>query len=163
MEPTPQKKLYRSRTEKIIAGVCGGLGEYFNLDPLIFRVIFIALAFAGGSGFGIYIVLALVMPNEILPGQPEKPAEVGERVKDFVADVKTSAQKWVGETKGSETSSAIFQQHNRRHWLGILIVAIGVIALINQIFPQDWISWKLFWPILIIIVGLSLVVRSGRR
>jgi phage shock protein C len=57
-----QKKLYRSRTDKKIAGICGGLGEYFQVDPVIIRVTMIALAFAGGAGFVVYAVLWVVVP-----------------------------------------------------------------------------------------------------
>ena len=45
-----QKRIYRSRKEEMIAGVCGGLGEYFDIDPVIMRLIFVLLIFAGGAG-----------------------------------------------------------------------------------------------------------------
>ncbi len=56
------KKLYRSKKYRQIAGVCGGLGEYFNIDPIIFRMIFIALFFSGGSGIIIYILMWIFVP-----------------------------------------------------------------------------------------------------
>lgn len=56
------KRLYKSSTDKQIMGVCGGLGEYFNIDPTIIRVIFLVLFFTWGSGFLIYLVLGLVLP-----------------------------------------------------------------------------------------------------
>lgn len=59
------KKLYRSRTNRRIAGVCGGLGEYFNLDPTIWRIIFILLLLPGGlPGFVPYIILWFFVPLE---------------------------------------------------------------------------------------------------
>ncbi len=58
------KKLYRSRTNRQIAGVCGGLGEYLGVDPVLVRVVFVLAALAGGPGLIAYIVLALVMPEE---------------------------------------------------------------------------------------------------
>lgn len=59
------KKLYRSTSNKKIAGVCGGLGEYFEVDPTIFRVIFIILLLPGGlPGFLPYIILWVVMPKK---------------------------------------------------------------------------------------------------
>ena len=58
------KKLYRSRTERWLAGVCGGLGNYFGVDPTLVRVIFVILSLTFGSGLLIYLVLWLIIPNE---------------------------------------------------------------------------------------------------
>ncbi len=57
------KRLYRSRTDRQLAGVCGGLAEYFGVDPTIVRVLFVALALLGGPGLILYIILALIMPE----------------------------------------------------------------------------------------------------
>ena len=57
------KKLYRSKTNKKIAGVCGGLAEFFNIDPTIVRVIFVVLLLPGGfPGFVPYVILWIVVP-----------------------------------------------------------------------------------------------------
>ena len=56
------KKLYRSRDYRLIAGICGGLGEYFDIDPIIFRMIFIALLINGGAGIIIYILMWIFVP-----------------------------------------------------------------------------------------------------
>lgn len=61
-EPVPYKKLHRSRKERMIAGVCGGLAEYFHIDPTIVRLIFILFFFAGGAAFLAYIILWLIVP-----------------------------------------------------------------------------------------------------
>ncbi len=62
-EPTPTyKKLYRSRKHKMIAGVCGGLSEYFEIDPAWIRLAFILFFFAGGSALLIYLVMWLIVP-----------------------------------------------------------------------------------------------------
>jgi len=58
------RKLYRSRVDRKLWGVCGGLAKYFNLDPTIVRVIAVASLFVGSLGFWIYIVMALVVPLE---------------------------------------------------------------------------------------------------
>jgi phage shock protein C len=58
------KKLFRSKTQRQIGGVCGGLGEYFNIDPTIMRIIFVAGFFLSGSlTFWVYLVLWLVIPE----------------------------------------------------------------------------------------------------
>lgn len=58
------KKLYRSRKDRKIAGVCGGLAEYFNIDPALVRVIAVVTLFFGLGGFLAYIILWLVVPEE---------------------------------------------------------------------------------------------------
>lgn len=60
MEP---KKLYRSRTNRLICGVCGGLGEYMNIDPTIIRLILVLLAFTG-TGILAYFIAAIIIPDE---------------------------------------------------------------------------------------------------
>ena len=58
------KRLYRSQRDKKIGGVCGGLGEYFNLDPVIFRIVFIVLLFIGGFGALLYLIMWFVVPTK---------------------------------------------------------------------------------------------------
>lgn len=58
------KKLYKSNSQKMIAGVCGGIAEYLNLDPTLVRLIFVAISLLGGSGLLAYIIAAIIMPEE---------------------------------------------------------------------------------------------------
>src|SRR5918992_1736765 len=57
-------RLYRSRSQKMISGVCGGLGEYFDVDPVLIRLLFVVTAFISGVGILAYIVLWIVVPFE---------------------------------------------------------------------------------------------------
>ena len=59
------KKLHRSNSEKMIAGVCGGLADYFNIDPTIIRLLFVLLFITGSAGFWIYLFLLIIMPLEV--------------------------------------------------------------------------------------------------
>jgi len=68
------KKLYRSSTDKKIAGVCGGLGEYFGVDSTVIRVIFVILALPGGlPGIILYVILWFVMPESPVEQKPDMP------------------------------------------------------------------------------------------
>ena len=58
-----KKRLYRSKDERMLAGVCGGIGEYLEVDPTLIRLAAVLLAFAGGPGFIAYIVLWLIVPE----------------------------------------------------------------------------------------------------
>jgi phage shock protein C len=58
------RKFYRSRTNRVLWGVCGGLAQYFNIDPTIVRIIAVASLFAGSLGFWVYIIMAIAVPVE---------------------------------------------------------------------------------------------------
>lgn len=57
------RRLYRSRTNRKVAGVCGGLGEYFNIDPTIIRIIWVALILGAGTGLIAYLIFWIVVPE----------------------------------------------------------------------------------------------------
>ena len=58
------KRLYRSRKDKILAGICGGVGKYLDIDPIIIRLIFIVLLLTVGSGILIYLIAWIIIPLE---------------------------------------------------------------------------------------------------
>lgn len=59
-----KKRLYRSRNERMLAGVCGGIGEYFDIDPTVIRILFVLFALVIGGGILLYIILLIIMPLE---------------------------------------------------------------------------------------------------
>ena len=63
-EDHTMKKLYKSRSQRMIAGVCGGIGEYFSIDPTLVRLGFVALSAIFGGGIIAYIVAAIIIPEE---------------------------------------------------------------------------------------------------
>ncbi len=62
--PTSVERLYRSKSERMLFGVCGGLATYFDLDPTLVRLIFVLLTLATGIGLIIYIVMAIITPQD---------------------------------------------------------------------------------------------------
>lgn len=140
------KKLYRSSADRLIAGVCGGLGEYFEIDPLFFRIVFLILAFMGGTGILLYLILVLIMPKE---GQSRSGGftDVGERVQE-IADEMKSRRAWSPE--------------RRRNTLGLALIILGFLLFLNQIFPA-YIRWDVFWPLVIIAIGIFILARHRRH
>jgi phage shock protein C len=69
-QPTSFKRLYRSRKNRVLAGVCGGLGEYLNIDPVVVRLIWVAISLVWGFGILLYIIAALIMPEEPTTATP---------------------------------------------------------------------------------------------
>lgn len=60
------KKLYKSNTNKMICGVCGGLGEFFGIDPTLIRLIWAIAGLAGGAGIIAYLIAAVIIPNSVI-------------------------------------------------------------------------------------------------
>jgi phage shock protein C len=70
------RKLYRSRSNRQVAGVCGGLAEYFNLDATLIRILFVVLAVLGGSGLVLYLAMWIIVPKGAVSGGVIQPATV---------------------------------------------------------------------------------------
>jgi phage shock protein PspC (stress-responsive transcriptional regulator) len=70
-QPGP-RRLFRSRRDRVLGGVCGGLGDYFNIDPIIFRIAAVALMLAGGAGLLVYLAMLVLVPEEPT-GMPVRP------------------------------------------------------------------------------------------
>jgi len=85
------KKLYRSRFEKMIAGVCGGIAKYLNVDATIVRLIFVFLLMTKGIGLGIYLILWIIVPLE--PLESGEIIEVREKSKPEVSKKETATKK----------------------------------------------------------------------
>lgn len=60
-----KKRLYKSSTDKKVCGVCGGIANYFDVDPTVIRLIWMIFTLAGGSGLIAYIIAAIIMPDEM--------------------------------------------------------------------------------------------------
>lgn len=93
------KKLFRSETDKMIGGVCGGLAEYFNIDSTIVRLIFALIVVYGGTGLVLYIILWIVMPTqstmdlsseEVMASNAK---EIKQKAKKVVNEVKSDSKK----------------------------------------------------------------------
>lgn len=149
---TATKNLYRSEENRIIAGVCGGLGEYFNIDPVMIRIIFFLLAFFGGSGIPVYLVLWLIIPSKSHLNDDQ-----GETVQENIKEIKTKAKEFAEDVKSSS------QNNNTKRIFGIIIMFVGVVFLLEN-FGFYFLNylWR-FWPLLIIILGFLIITRNERK
>jgi len=139
------RRLERSRTNRVIAGVCGGLGEYLDIDATFVRVAMVVLAFFGGIGILAYVVLLILMP---LPGQsplfgPSNGAAAGDATSAAVADPAATEQ--------------------RRYAVGVLLVAVGVVFLLGNLGVFRGLDWKYIWPLVVIALGVFLIAQRTRR
>lgn len=146
-----KKRLYRSKKDKIIAGVCGGLGEYFDIDSTIIRLIFIILFFINGIGLIAYLFLWIATPLE--------PLKVGGEDVDF----KERVEKTIEEAKEimEETKKSLKEGKKKpAFYLGIALIVLGILLFFSNI---GIITGKILWPLLLIIVGFYILIAASKR
>ncbi len=138
------KRLYRSRKEKVIGGVAGGIADYFSIDPTLVRILFVVTVFAGGSGILAYIILWIVIPEEPL-------------VFDTAENKNSDTE--VQDEKINEHLNAInAQRQKRRVFFGVALVILGMFFLAGNLIPH--IDFFDLFPVILIIIGISLLVTS---
>ncbi len=125
------RQLTRSRNERVFAGVCGGIAVYFGLDPVLVRVLYVALTILsnGLGGVLVYIIGWFVIPLE-----PE-------------GEVRPYSPR---ESLGSRRSIIV---------IGAFLLTAGLIALVTPFFPAFWDVWDIRWlgPVILVIAGIGLI------
>lgn len=129
------KRLYRSRKDAMIGGVCGGLAEYLGIDSAIVRVIFAVMMLAGGVGVLAYFLAWIIVPEARFEQNGPEDYQGGER-------------------KSMELSS-----DKVRMIIGLGFIGLGVLFFINQFVP--WFTFEIFWPAVLIMIG-ALILLKGR-
>lgn len=159
-----ENRLYRSRSDQMIFGICGGLGKYLGVDPTIVRIVFILLVFCG-VGIPAYIVMAFVVPVESTT--KESPKDV---IEENVEDIKETATK-LGEgirdtfkKPDTESAEANKVQVRRRNALGIIVIVIGVLFLLSSLDIFRWFDW---WGIAVAVAliafGVLLITGLNKK
>jgi phage shock protein PspC (stress-responsive transcriptional regulator)/F0F1-type ATP synthase assembly protein I len=167
-----EKRLYRSCSDKLIGGVAAGIAEYFSIDPVIIRLIFVLLAFPGGIGIIFYIVAMVIIPEdpkcakdkgEDTKGKPldntrgKKIDEekIKEKAKEFAEEIKSAAQNFSQnqQEKGNRLDSRLI--------FGLVILAIGVMFLFQNLLGFN--VWSAFWPIILIIIGAAILINDSKK
>ncbi|MGI1658773.1 MAG: PspC domain-containing protein [Desulfitobacterium sp.] len=161
-------RLYRSSREKMIGGVCGGLADYFEVDVTLVRVVALITLFMGGAGILLYLAALFIIPSD----RHERPISYGgqgDHVQDImdevVQNVKNTARDFGVDSHTSSsytTSSKNYSQRGRT--AGIILVALGVLFLLNQWFPiWDALYFIIskMWPLVLIVLGAMLIWKRS--
>jgi len=180
----PTQRLMRSRTDKMIAGVAGGIGQYLAIDPVLVRLAFVALAFTG-VGVLLYPVLWLVMPpeggNRAMPGQVldemrQQALRMGDEVREvFVASGSAPRRPRFDPMTGepidpdgeipinnvSPGGAPFDPQARRNRLLGIILLSVGAFILIGMIPGFGHVIGRFLFPILLIGAGFIMLRRRG--
>lgn len=163
MEPGEKvKRLYKSRTDRMIDGVCGGVAEYIGVDPVLVRIAFLLLVFAGGIGVVVYIVGMLLMPAGSVPvpsagSVPVPPA----------GSAPTPPDGTPSGIPAGALPSPVGSTGSTARIIGIGFVVLGGILLLGNLGISFWdhwwgFSWSALGPVLVIVAGVALILRSPR-
>ncbi|MGE5365026.1 MAG: PspC domain-containing protein [Bacteroidota bacterium] len=159
------RKLYRSRKDNMIAGVAGGLANYFEIDPAILRLIFIITTFISGIGLIAYIVLWIVVPYEDMAYAKTYTVEPdGTTVETGTGTAETGSAE-AGDVKNTETEvpngTGKYEKRKDSRMLGVVLIALGVIFLAENFLP--FFSFWDYWPLLLIGIGAWLLLKSSKN
>jgi phage shock protein C len=134
------KRLYKSRTDRMIDGVCGGIAKYLNLDPTLVRIAWVLLTLLGGSGILLYIIAMIIMPKEpytmaAATGEPPSP------------------------DKATMQQAATPSRKDSLFW-GILLIVVGIVLFLNNVGLDFWRFWWWFdgevvLAVLLILAGVA--------
>lgn len=152
------KRIYRSKKNKIIAGVCSGIAEYFNIDPTIVRIIFILLIFGQGAGILIYIICWFIIPEE-----PENTKEKTEQKDKKEHSDTTTVEHKIDHKIEDKLQNTIKPSSKTRtsQFFGIALIALGVLFLLNQFSSRF--SFSKFWPIILILLGAVILINTNKK
>lgn len=133
------KKLERNPMNKVLGGVCSGLADYFNLDVALVRVLFVIALLFASFGFWLYIILWIVLP---------------ENNAGFSSGQQTiNIQQTDDDNNGNKKLTSVVS--------GIIVIFVGLIFLINNFVPINWI-WKL-WPLILVAIGAVMIYKVTKK
>lgn len=143
------QRLYRSESNRILGGVCAGLGEYLGIDPLFPRIFFVIWTIVGGFSIMVYLVLWVVMPSRTSSGSDGKfhSEELGARIRQVVDEI-----RWIVQQPSPEFIT----------YAGVGLIGWGVYQLLPRLnLPWDIMRYEEFlWPALLILIGIIILVRA---
>lgn len=149
--------LYRSETDRMLGGVCGGLGAYLGVDTTLVRLFFVILFFGTGIGFLAYLALWIITPSE---SAAKKDLSWQESFKDSTENFSERVQ-----TVGQEFGTAIRTPHPKAGVIiGGALIALGALLFIENLNISwlRWLSFDVLWPILLIIAGGVILFRRSQ-
>jgi len=144
-----RERLYRSRTDRMLFGVAGGMAEWLDIDPAIVRLVWALLILAAGVGLLLYIVAAIVIPEAPL-GAGMQPPDAGTPGVAGTAGVAGPAPRAM--RRGSGGGAMIF---------GLILIVLGAWFLLRRYIPDIDMSWVM--PGALIVIGLVLVMTALAR
>ena len=154
------RRLYRCRHDRRIAGVAAGLAEYFDADPSLVRILWIGSFFLGGVGLFLYIAMALVVPLEPEVSTAPVSSENAVTTDEAVEGV-TSPTDWHAAPAAHRHGTA--GNGRATTYFGIVLILFGGLALLDAFMPEWARGAHFLWPAFIVGLGILLVASAVRH
>ena len=149
------KRLYRSAKSKVFGGVAGGIAEYFDIDPIIIRLLFVIIAFAGGGGAIVYLILWIALPLEPISPYTMNMGS-GEPFNAGNPDEQSASEFGTGT---ANPFNIPVKPENRNSLIGgVVLISIGLIFFANRFIPN--INFHNLWPLVLVVIGGVLIATS---
>ncbi len=150
------KKLYRSVTDKMLGGVCGGLAEYFEIDPVIVRLIFVLAVIFGGSGILAYIILWIIIPQK-----PYIITPFNQNNQTTPDSGGTSEEKKTENQNFTMNASLENKESKKSIYAGAFLILLGGIFLLDNFVPRF--DFGDFWPLILIGIGIAIILNARNK
>jgi phage shock protein PspC (stress-responsive transcriptional regulator) len=152
------RKLYRSRSNRVFGGVAGGLADYFNIDPLVVRILFVVLTLVGGGGLILYIAMWIFVPEETFFSYENKGANQNQGFTMNTENIQDEGQSRPAENQWEKAP----RPNNQGNLIGgLILITIGGIFLLERFIPR--IDFGDLWPIILIIVGIAVLIGGFNK
>ncbi len=162
------QRLHRSSKDKMLFGVASGMAEYFDVDVVLVRLLWLLFIIAtGGVGILLYIALAIIMPREETTAT--EPRDVVRENLASIPDEAAEAGRRLGEAvrgpaqEGQQAQTPPAGERRRRNTLALALIAIGLVLLTINLGWWSWFRWDIFWPLVLIAIGVAIMVARYRR
>ncbi|HLX36020.1 MAG TPA: PspC domain-containing protein [Candidatus Limnocylindrales bacterium] len=151
-----RRRLYRSRTDRMLFGVAGGMAEWLDVDAAVVRIVWALLVLAGGAGFLLYIVAAIVIPEEpfgYVAGVPAGPPSAGDAAAAGAGTTPAPNTWTAGQRVHREGGGAIV--------FGACLVIVGAWFLVRNYIPAF--DDRFVLPSVLVVIGIFLIAGAMRR
>ncbi len=153
------KRIYRNQNNKMFLGVLSGISQYLKVDPTIVRLFFLLICVVNPSFIILYILMALIMPDEPQENRNVTKEDLKQRANELVEETEESVNQIMGENEHKTTKIEDTEGRNV-NFLGIALIIIGGLLIGNSFLPLGiFFTTKHFLAVLFILAGAYVLIR----
>lgn len=147
-----KNRLYRSRKDRMLGGVCSGLAEYFEIDPVIVRVLFVILTIGPGVGLVGYIILWIIVPQK--PLNFENPSA-------FEVEPEPTGHNANSDNFSFQTKYSTSNKTHGKVLIAAILILVGAFWFLDNIFT--FVSFEKLWPLILVAIGIIILMKPRNK